>query len=164
MRRLISALESAGRRVLSVREVSVPRLTKRFAAAKARLGSGTVTTRLYHGTSVEAAAGIERAGFLVPSASSAHAFGRGVNLTPDPAHTLLYIPRRGPACLVVCDVAIKRTHVNISREVEGSSDTVPDRLRPRPGFDAMTGANGLIVVVPSVARVLPRWIVTHVAK
>jgi len=160
----IHKLETAGRVVLDVYEVVDAKLSRRFRAASAllarRAGVPARVKRLYHGTSVAAAASIVRDGFKIPTRGS-FAFGRGVNLTPDPVHTLMYARARTNACLVVCDVAIARWHANTSRQVQGSDDSVPDYMAPRRGHDAMYGARGMIVVVPSAARVLPRWVITH---
>ena len=77
-------------------------------------------------------------------------------------YTLLYMPSRGECCCtLVCEAAIGRSHANRSREVPGHLDTVPDNQRPRPGYDAMSGAGGLIVVIPSAARVRPLLMIVH---
>jgi hypothetical protein len=56
-------------------------------------------------------------------------------------------------------------HVNTSREEPRAAATsIPDHVRPMPGFDAMYGAGGKIIVVPCSARVLPRWLVFHARK
>jgi hypothetical protein len=52
-------------------------------------------------------------------------------------------------------------HENTSRHVKGHRDTVPDFIRPKAGYDAMFGAGGLIVIVPSTARVLPIRLIIH---
>ena len=62
---------------------------------------------------------------------------------------------------VVCDVAIARMHASTSRELPDQTYSVPDHVRPKAGYDAMYGMDGMIVVVPSVARVLPRWLFFH---
>ncbi len=170
MDKVVRALEAAGRRVIDTEEVASPRLIRRFDAAKAALaarnaGQRVHTRRLYHGTSPEAARLIAVDGFRIDRTSSARtgAFGAGINLTPDVAHTLLYTRGRATACIVVCDVAISRMHVNVSRNPDDGRaiTSVPDHVHPKPGFDAMYGAGGKIVVVPCSARVLPRWLIFH---
>ena len=168
----VRALEAAGRRVIEVREVESPGLRRRFDAAKAALAAknpnaAVRTRRLYHGTTVAAAEAIAIEGFRVDrTGPRTGAFGTGVNLTPDVAHTLLYSARGGPSCLVVCDAAIAKMHATRSRRprVDAGGGTVPDHVRPMAGFDAMYGASGKIVVVPCCARVLPRWVIRHAAK
>lgn len=91
-------------------------------------------------------------GFKIPKRGGC--FGRGVNLSPDVEHTLMY--KSGEACTLVCKVAIGRAHANTSRQV-------PDHVRPKRGYDAMYGAVGMIVVVPSAARVRPVRMIVHKA-
>lgn len=67
----------------------------------------------------------------------------------------MYVPQKQNSCILVCDVAIGKMHENASRPIKGKRDTVPDHIRPMRGYDAMYGAGGLIVVVPSTARVVP---------
>ena len=159
------ALKAAGRRVIETQEVVSPHLFKRYEAAKvdleSRTGRHVCTHRLYHGTSSAAARSIAIQGFRIERTKRTGAFGTGVNLTPAVSHTLLYSPTVG--CIVVCDVAISRMHINISREdvQNPEATTIPDHMRPKPGFDAMYGAGGKIIVVPCSARVLPRWLVFH---
>jgi hypothetical protein len=54
------------------------------------------------------------------------AFGKGVNLTPDIEHALMYVPQKQNSCILVCDVAMGKMHENLSRPVKGKRDTVPD--------------------------------------
>jgi hypothetical protein len=117
---------------------------------------------LYHGTTVENGTKIMATGFKV--FKNVGAFGRGVNLSPDVKHTLAYLPPAGDACTLVCRVAIGKMHENTSRHVKGNPNTVPDFIKPKPGFDAMYGAGGMIVVVPSAARVLPVRMIVHIAS
>lgn len=109
---------------------------------------------MYHTTSVAAGQAIMAEGFRIPKHGGC--FGRGVNLSPDPAHTLMY--KSGEACTLV---AIGKMHDNTSREVAGKRDTVPDHMRPKRGYDAMYGAGGMIVVVPSAARVRAVRMIVH---
>ena len=160
----VRALQNAGRTVTSVEFVGDPSVTRRFERAKAALAKKCgcavrVVEPLFHGTSAKAGRMICESGFKV--GPNANAFGRGVNLSPKIEHTLLYLHGRPEACTLVCAAAIGKTHENESRQVAGQHDTVPDNVRPRPGFDAMTGMGGLILVVPSAARVRPIAAIYH---
>ena len=112
---------------------------------------------MFHTTSVAAGEAIMAEGFRIPKHGGC--FGRGVNLSPDVKHTLMY--KSGEACTLECRVAIGKAHANMSRKVPGVRDTVPDHVRPRRGYDAMYGAGGMIVVVPSAARVRPVRMIVH---
>lgn len=134
------------------------RFAKAVASLSKKCGCKVQERTLYHGTSVRNGENIMQGGFKI--FDNQGAFGKGVNLSPDIGHTLMY--RSGEACTIVCKVAIGRIHENISREIEGKTDgSVPDHIMPKRGYDAMYGAGGLIVVVPSAERVLPVRMIVH---
>lgn len=151
----------AGRKVLRVdnttdRGASFERAKQALSdrcACKVRVGT------MYHTTSVAAGESIMAEGFRIPKHGGC--FGRGVNLSPDVKHTLMY--KSGQACTLECKVAIGKIHENTSRKIPGKRDTIPDHVRPKRGFDAMYGAGGTIVVVPSAARVRPMRMIVHSA-
>jgi hypothetical protein len=148
-----------GRKV--VRVDSAPGAGARFERAKQALSERckckvSVKT-MYHTTSVAAGESIMAEGFRIPKHGGC--FGRGVNLSPDVEHTLMY--KSGEACTLVCKVAIGKAHANTSRDIPGKRDTVPDHVRPRRGYDAMYGAGGMIVVIPSASRVRPMRMIVH---
>lgn len=151
----------AGRRILRIEKTT--RDGTRFERAKVALSERCAckvrVRTMYHTTSVAAGEAIMLEGFRIPKRGGC--FGRGVNLSPDVEHTLMYKP--GEACTLVCRVAIGKMHANFSREVPGKRDTVPDHMRPKRGYDAMYGAGGMIVVVPSAARVRPVRMIVHKA-
>lgn len=133
----------------------------RFEAAKQALTERCAckvrVRTMYHTTSVAAGESIMAEGFRIPKHGGC--FGRGVNLSPDVEHTLMY--KSGEACTLVCKVAIGKAHANTSRDIPGKRDTVPDHMRPKRGYDAMYGAGGMIVVVPSAARVRAVRMIVH---
>lgn len=149
----------AGRRILRIENTT--RDGTSFERAKQalteRCGCKVRVRTMYHTTSVAAGESIMAEGFRIPKRGGC--FGRGVNLSPDVEHTLMY--GSGEACTLVCRVAIGKMHANFSREVPGKRDTVPDHMRPKRGYDAMYGAGGMIVVVPSAARVRPVRMIVH---
>jgi hypothetical protein len=153
------AIVRAGRRVLRVENAKgdVARFERAKQALSERCACKVRVKTMYHTTSVAAGEAIMAEGFRIPKRGGC--FGRGVNLSPDVEHTLMY--KSGQACTLECDVAIGKTHENTSREVPGKRDTVPDHMRPKRGYDAMYGAGGMIVVVPSAARVRPVRMIVH---
>ena len=176
---LEAALQAAGRRVVSLRvldadDEGASSLQRKYAAARAaqmRLpGPGHARQQtLYHTTSCAAANSIARTGFdLAFSGKNVGAFGRGVNLGATTDQALIYAFQRRRACTLICRAAVGRAHANSSRpdprlepKAAASAPTVPRYVRPRAGYDSMTGAGRSIVVVPDPARVLPVTIVTH---
>jgi enhancing lycopene biosynthesis protein 2 len=154
-----------GRRVVSSARNDGEGGKARFERAREELsrrcGCRVAVRTLFHSTSVENGRQIMAGGFKVSKNASSSAFGRGVNLSPDLKHTLMYVSPSGDACTLVCRVAIGRMHANTSRRVGGKADTVPDFIRPKRGYDAMCGADGVIVVVPAAARVLPVRMIVH---
>jgi hypothetical protein len=50
---------------------------------------------------------------------------------------------------------------NTSRHVKGNPNTVPDFIKLKPGFDAMYGAGGMIIVSRLPPRVLPVRMIVH---
>jgi hypothetical protein len=156
----------AGRKVVRIVDVSSePAAAKRFKAASARLSKTCackpkVHGPLYHTTTVANGKAIVKEGFKVfRDGKHGHAFGIGVNLSPDFKHTLIY--GGNTACTLVCEAVIGRSHDNASIEVPGQSNTVAQYERPRPGYDAMTGFNGMFVVIPSPARVRVLRMIVH---
>jgi Poly(ADP-ribose) polymerase catalytic domain len=150
----------AGRKVLRVDKTTDggSRFERAKKALSERCDCNVRVRTMYHTTSVAAGRAIMAEGFRVPKRGGC--FGRGVNLSPDVEHTLMY--NSGEACTLVCKVAIGKAHANTSRQVPGQRDTVPDHMRPKRGYDAMYGAGGMIVVVPSAARVRPVRMIVHV--
>ena len=165
-RRFESQLARAGRRVTRVVDLQGLSVhNTKFAHARKLLQSKCkcrvhVIAPLFHTTSVDAGNSILVSGFKVPPGF--RAFGAGVNLSPDLKHTMLYtLP--GTSCTLVCEAVVGRWHENLSMEVPGSDVTIPQFIRPKHGFDTMYGAGGLIVVIPSAARVRPLVMLEHVA-
>jgi hypothetical protein len=154
-----------GRRVVSSTVNGNKRHLERFEKAERALSDRCDCKPrmriLYHGTSVANGQNIMASGFKIPRGPGGSAFGKGVNLTPDLEHSLMYTPRDGESCTLVCRVAIGKMHENTSRKAVGRQDTVPDFMRPKRGYDAMTGAAGKIIVVPAVSRVLPMRMIVH---
>jgi len=140
-------------------------LVSTFVRAHRRLAASckcrVVVKTMFHTTTVESAKAILEQGFKTSGVHKAHGsvHGLGVNLSPVPDHTLIYTAKHRTACTLVCAVAIGRWHAN-----EGSDEEVyhtTKHSRPRKGFDAMHSQGGMIVVVPSSARVLPIAAIVH---
>lgn len=150
-----------GRKVTST-ALANQSLTSKFEKAKKALSAKCecrVKVRtLYHGTSVENGQMIMSEGFKI--FGNVGAFGIGVNLSPNLKHTLMYASG-DESCTIVCKVAIGKMHANTSCEVKGHRGSVPDHIKPRRGYDAMYGSRGMIIVVPSAARVLPVRMIIH---
>lgn len=153
------AIVRAGRKVYQVEKTTDTgaRFERAKQALSERCNCNVRVRTMYHTTSVAAGHAIMAEGFRIPKRGGC--FGRGVNLSPDVEHTLMY--RSGEACTLVCKVAIGKAHANTSRQVQGQRDTVPNHMLPKRGYDAMYGAGGMIVVVPSAARVRPIRMIVH---
>jgi hypothetical protein len=115
----------AGRELVRVVDVSSdPAAAKRFRAATARLSKTCackpkVRGPLYHTTTLASAKAIAREGFKVfRDGKHGHAFGIGVNLSPDFKHTLLY--GRKTACTLVCEAVIGRSHDNATTQASAA--------------------------------------------
>lgn len=150
------AIVRAGRKVLRVEKTTDTgaRFERAKQALSERCNCNVRVRTMYHTTSVAAGEAIMAEGFRIPKRGGC--FGRGVNLSPDVEHTLMY--KSGEA--LVCKVTIGKAHANTSRDIPGKRDTVPDHMRPKRGYDAMYGAGGMIVV-PSAARVRPVRMIVH---
>jgi hypothetical protein len=152
-------------------EILEPRsedLRRRFERAASVLPDAK-TMRMFHLTSVMAATAIAERGFSTAFARCC-AFGRGVNLFAAASDVTCLHPMcsnaDGAACIVVCDVAVGLAHENNSTQAwvsgrGGVRYTRPERMRPRPGFDALHTPDGSIWVIPSARRVLPRYFVFY---
>lgn len=158
LRRLLRALEAAGREVTRVHALVVPR-RKIDAYSRARAGSLPRQRFAYHTTTCAAARSIAAGGFD-PDRVRSVAFGHGVNLGTSTDQALMYASP-GASCTLVCAVAVGRSHANRSMPGTEGGDTVPLHMRPRRGYDSMHGARGQILVVPDPARVLPLVVVSH---
>jgi hypothetical protein len=159
-------LANAGRRITQIIPIDLAPHRGRFERAKARLQARCrcrirEIDLLFHTTSTAAGESIVASGFRV--GHRVGAFGVGVNLSPSLEHTLLYASN-GACCTLVCRAAVGRWHANRSREVPGHEDTQPDFRKPKSGYDAMFGEGGLIVVIPSAARVQPYLLILHEPK
>lgn len=163
----LTALKRSGRRVLEVVDGS-PRSAAVFLQARARLAGRCecrphVRGPLFHTTTVAAGRSIMDGGFRIPkSGARGTAFGRGVNMTRE-LRDSLHFCRDETCATLVCEAVIGRIHENETLEVPGSEHTVAERQRPRPGFDAMQGFGGQMVVVPCAARVRAVHLIVHCA-
>jgi hypothetical protein len=104
----------AGRRVLRVEKTtdSGSRFDRAKQALSERCKCKVSVKTMYHTTSNAAGEAIMAEGFRIPKRGGC--FGRGVNLSPDVKHTLMY--KSGEACTLECRVAIGKIHENTSRE------------------------------------------------
>lgn len=111
-------IANAGRRVLRVEKTTKDgaRFERAKQALSERCACKVRVRTMYHTTSVSAGESIMAEGFRNPKHGGC--FGRGVNLSPDVRHTLMY--HTGKACTLECKVAISKAHENTSREGAGT--------------------------------------------
>ncbi|PNH01199.1 hypothetical protein TSOC_012929 [Tetrabaena socialis] len=166
--RVIGAVHGAGRVISAAFRVDNPRLRQRFEKAKHALaqkkevaGKIHVHHTMYHTTrDMAAAKSIAESGFKVGHDRNRAAFGFGVNLARDFGATIHFGAARGKTVTLVCTAAVGRSHDNPTEHPDNPI-TIPKYMRPRKGYDAMTGMGGYFTVISASSRVLPMYVVIH---